>query len=201
MSQTDSSDQEVSEWIRHSAGGPDSDVAQLMRHLQSRVRTEFCDATSTRPSENLIWSDLRGPARRIAEQQAGIAHLLNSAAIINGTLLDDPVPAQPRLNALLRYTGAQFLGRVGRAIVLLALRQVLPLLQGSWRTQTSINGLILAENHELLRRLTEVESTVRHQDERIAWLIGEVLKARNVTATSEAPAFKVVSDDGISRAA
>src|SRR5262249_51584669 len=125
-----------------------------------------------------------------------IEQLLNSAAIINGSVIEDRVPPQPRLDALIKYSGAQFLGRLGRAIVLMAYRQLLPLIQTPWRHQFSINGLILAQNHELLRRLREGEATIRKQDDRMAWPVGEFLKTQ-----TQAPALKIYSEESVARAA
>lgn len=192
---------DVNEWIRPSAGGPDADVAALMQHLQTKTRTAYSSATLSQPGENLIWSDPQGPARRLANLQSHIEHLLGSASIINGRLLHDPLSPQPRLQALIRYSGLHLLSRFGRAIVLLALRCILPILQAPWWEQNSINGLILANNHELLKRLMDAEAALQSQEQRIAWLVGEVLKARNEAVDSDGVSFRVVGNESLARAA
>lgn len=192
---------DINEWIRPSAGGPDADVGALMQHLQTSIRTAYASATQSQPGETVIWSDRQGPAARLANLQSHIEHLLGSASIINGRLLQDPLAPQPRVQAFIRYSGLHLLGRIGRAIVLQAVRCILPILQAPWREQTSINGLILANNQELLKRLMDAEAALRSQEQRIAWLVGEVLKARNEAVDSDRASFRVVGDESLARAA
>jgi hypothetical protein len=172
-----------------------------MQHLQTKIRTEYSSATLSQPGDNLIWSDPNGPAQRLANLQSHIEYLLGSAAILNGRLLHDPLAPQPRLQALIRYSGLHLLSRLGRAMVLLAMRCVLPILQAPWREQNSINGLILAENHELLRRLKDAEAALQRHEQRMAWLVGEVLKARDESKESAAASFRIVGDESLARAA